>query len=559
MDMRRGEVLICVLPTGGGKSIFFMLPAVAEETGTSIVVVPFVALMDDILDRARDDFGIDCLKWEPAMTAGRDEAQPDARLVVVSADLANSPEFISYVDNRRARGLLRRIFFDESHTAIVDASYRERLESLKGLHRYDCPVVLLTATLPVKMEKWFRRLMLAEDAAIVRARTAKLNIRYRVRKVKGGAAAVEKEVIKVKLRIEERMQSGQRGVIYCRTKKQCEALAGKLGCSFYHAGIEDKGRRRAILQEWARATGEGPSRWIVATTGLGTGIDIGGIVAVIHVEQPYGLVDFVQQTGRGGRRRGEVVDSVIVLGSGRVPRDQHSSDIEHLNRQAMEEFIHTSGCRRVALGVFMDGKGLQCDEMIGAERCDRCEERAGEEGAMGLTSNRLKEHIKREARGCRALERWLDEADGNCGVCLVKWHKDGRRGGREEEYQHRLDRCPIVKAEDYFAWRGRLDFAVHSCCWGCGLPEGWCAKLVTWKGQERCRYRDQVMPVLMVVGRSARLRRMVMEEFDIDAAEDEDKYIEWICRTRRLYGAEMTNGIAVWDLIVRQLCTRGEC
>jgi hypothetical protein len=44
-----------------------------------------------------------------------------------------------------------------------------------------------------------------------------------------------------------------------------------------------------------------------------------------------------------------VVDSVIVLGSGRVPRDQHSSDIKHLNRQAMEEFIHTSGCRRVAL------------------------------------------------------------------------------------------------------------------------------------------------------------------------------------------------------------------
>ncbi|KAI8648294.1 hypothetical protein NCS55_01498700 [Fusarium keratoplasticum] len=161
--------------------------------------------------------------WEPAMTAGRDEAQPDARLVVVSADLANSPEFISYVDNRRARGLLRRIFFDESHTAIVDASYRERLESLKGLHRYDCPVVLLTATLPVKMEKWFRRLMLAEDAAIVRASTAKLNIRYRIRKVKGGAAAVEKEVIKAKLRIEERMQSAD------RARRAAERRGGGLG------------------------------------------------------------------------------------------------------------------------------------------------------------------------------------------------------------------------------------------------------------------------------------------------------------------------------------------
>ena len=123
--MRRGKVLIYMLLTGGGKSIFFMLPAVAEETSTSIVVVPFVALIDDILDQARDDFSINYLKWEPAITAGRDKAQPDVCLIVVSADLVNSPEFISYIDNRRARGLPRRIFFDESHTAIVDASYQE--------------------------------------------------------------------------------------------------------------------------------------------------------------------------------------------------------------------------------------------------------------------------------------------------------------------------------------------------------------------------------------------------------------------------------------------------
>jgi superfamily II DNA helicase RecQ len=63
--------------------------------------------------------------------------------------------------------------------------------------------------------------------------------------------------------------------------------------------------------------GLGGIRWIVATTGLGTGIDIVGIVAVVYMGQLYGLVDFVQQTGRGGRRDGDVVESVIVKGPGR--------------------------------------------------------------------------------------------------------------------------------------------------------------------------------------------------------------------------------------------------
>lgn len=70
----------------------------------------------------------------------------------------------------------------------------------------------------------------------------------------------------------------------------------------------------------------------------------------------------------------------------------------------------------------------------------------------------------------------------------------------------------------------------------------------------KCRYRDQIIPIWMIVGKSGRLRKMVLKEFDIDAAADEDQYIEWVCRDRRVYGSNMTNGIAVWDLVVQQLC-----
>ena len=61
------------------------------------------------------------------------------------------------------------------------------------------------------------------------------------------------------------------------------------------------------------------------------------------------------------------------------------------------------------------------------------------------------------------------------------------------------------------------------------------------------------MPVMMMIGRSERLKRMVLEEFGMDAG-DEGEYVEWIGRSRRMYEEDMTNGLAVWDLIVRQVC-----
>ena len=159
MQMRTGSVLVVVLPTGGGKSLLFMVPAVrGVNGGVSIVVIPFVALSDDLIARARS-FGIDCVRWRLAEEEGREAGSlvRVASLVVVSADQASSQEFSCYVDALRSRRLLRRIFIDECHTIIIDVGYRERLTELKGLYRFDCPVILLTATLPVHLEGWFRQ------------------------------------------------------------------------------------------------------------------------------------------------------------------------------------------------------------------------------------------------------------------------------------------------------------------------------------------------------------------------------------------------------------------
>ena len=77
-------------------------------------------------------------------------------MVVVSADVVVTEQFCNYVNGLRARKLLSGIFINEYHIIIMDVLYRQKLEALKGLHRFDYPVILLTATLPGVIERWFR-------------------------------------------------------------------------------------------------------------------------------------------------------------------------------------------------------------------------------------------------------------------------------------------------------------------------------------------------------------------------------------------------------------------
>ncbi len=592
MAMKDGDVLIVVLPTGGGKSIFFMLPSrlASERGGVSIVVVPFVALIDDLVTRAKEA-GIDCLRWASAAAQAREHPQRLPQLLVVSADVASTDEFIVHADMIRARGRLRRIFIDECHTVIMDVGYRRRLEELRGVHRYGCPVILLTATLPVRLEGWFRGLMIADKADLVRATTCKTNIRYRVRTVERGRGTVDGGVTELARKLGARMTGDQKGVVYCRSKLKSETLAEAIGCRFYHSELEGSVRQR-VLAEWSRGGSE--SRWIVATTGLGTGIDIGGIVAIIHAEQPYGLVDFVQQTGRGGRREGDAVDSFIVTDGRKAFVRAGGSNAEHENRLAMERFIQADGCRRIPLGAFMDGAGRSCRE-VGGALCDQCHDtgfagggggdgsddetadgdetnsgsilqRTGRQGqgqgqqqqmqgeGIAPVVNAYGEEQRRRQTRLDLLRQWLVRTEGRCGTCYLRWLRRGAEDKDRWRYKHRPTRCKTVTKEEYLSWRVRIRFAEGACCWKCGLPQAWCESAET---RSDCAWKDQVLPVVMSAAKSEALREIVKDRFMVDSFEAE-AYTAWLGRSARRYGQDMTNALLVWDELVCRFFTEKE-
>ncbi|KAF2187528.1 P-loop containing nucleoside triphosphate hydrolase protein, partial [Zopfia rhizophila CBS 207.26] len=268
--------VVAVMPTGAGKSLLFMLPAWAEQGGTTVVVVPLIALRGDMKQRCKR-LGISCAEWE-----GR--RPPDAAAVVlVTPESAVSEDFMTFLNRLKATRQLDRIVIDECHIVLNRRyTFRKQMQQLGKLVAAETQMVLLTATLPPdEEEELYRRMHFKRDQVkMFRARTARVNVAYRVVKVGGTGRRREKEKVVLDL-IKRKLGRYETGkvVVYCNTVGKVKEIAGALGCNAYHHHAVGKD---SMLKEFM----EGKQRVIVATSALGMGVDIPDIRCIIHVDRP---------------------------------------------------------------------------------------------------------------------------------------------------------------------------------------------------------------------------------------------------------------------------------
>lgn len=252
-----------------------------------------------------------------------------------------------------------------------------QLRQLWELRYLNCPFTCLTATLMVALEGQLRKQLMLPETAIFRRSTMRPRIRYSV--VNSRTVAPMKIVVEM---VKQRpLASGKKGVIYVRTYHVGEVVSTELNCPFYKATAVDKSE---TLQAWI----DKPGGWIVATGALGTGINIDGVTEIIHVDRPYGLTSFAQQSGRAGRS-GEISNSVVITRvegsfSSRSNALQSDFSVEQIDEEAMTEYIRTESCRRSVLAKHFDqGLPLSCREH--AEEvvyCDHCEGKALDDRAL---------------------------------------------------------------------------------------------------------------------------------------------------------------------------------
>ncbi|TRX38273.1 DNA helicase RecQ [Flavobacterium restrictum] len=292
-----------IMPTGGGKSLCYQLPALILE-GTAIVVSPLIALMKNQVDAIRSlssENGIahvlnSSLNKAEIAQVKKDITSGLTKLLYVAPESLTKEEYVQFLQNVP----ISFVAIDEAHCISEwGHDFRPEYRNLKSIiHQLgDVPIIGLTATATPKVQEDILKNLDMADATTFKASFNRPNLYYEVRtKTKN----IESDIIRF-----IKQHKGKSGIIYCLSRKKVEAVAEVLqvnGISAvpYHAGLDAKTRAKhqdMFLMEDVDV--------VVATIAFGMGIDKPDVRFVIHHDIPKSLESYYQETGRGGRDGGE--------------------------------------------------------------------------------------------------------------------------------------------------------------------------------------------------------------------------------------------------------------
>lgn len=298
-----GQNTFVIMPTGGGKSLCYQLPALVLE-GTAIVVSPLIALMKNQVDAIRgvsEHHGVAHVLNSSLNKSEINQVKEDIRngitkLLYVAPESLIKEEYTSFLQTVP----LSFMAIDEAHCISEwGHDFRPEYRNLRNIVRQigDIPIIGLTATATPKVQEDILKNLEMPDAKVFKASFNRPNLYYEVRpKTKN----IESDIIKF---IKQR--KGKSGVIYCLSRKKVEEITQVLqvnGISAvpYHAGLDAKTRAKhqdMFLMEDVDV--------VVATIAFGMGIDKPDVRFVIHHDIPKSLESYYQETGRAGRDGGE--------------------------------------------------------------------------------------------------------------------------------------------------------------------------------------------------------------------------------------------------------------
>ncbi|KAH1416812.1 hypothetical protein KXX32_009757 [Aspergillus fumigatus] len=344
--IQQGESpVVAVMPTGGGKSMLFMVPAFTAPGGTTIIVVPLVTLRADMMRQCQE----------------------------LSISLTPESAWTRRLD---------QIVIDKCHVMLnSQRDFRPQMAQLGQLVQARTQMVWLTATLPPSIEDELCQQMKHDRAAVTiyRAQTSRPNMAYQVWRPpipgvgRGPYQWIESEAVVAFIRDRIQQAAGGKVIIYANIIGQVTAMARVLGCEAYYSEQLDKA---GVLVRFM-----GASPVIAATSALGMGVDIPNIRSIIHIGTPRTLLDYAQESGQAGRD-GQRSEAIIIQPAG---WDAPAPWIEGVAPEDQERVagyigvVEGVGCRRVVLDQYLDRvvDGYQqqyCQDTDAREQaCNRCD------------------------------------------------------------------------------------------------------------------------------------------------------------------------------------------
>jgi ATP-dependent DNA helicase RecQ len=349
-DALAGRDVFVLMPTGGGKSLCFQLPALVRD-GLTIVVSPLISLMKDQVD-ALQTSGIaatylnSTLDRQEATARWRGLYRGEYRMLYVAPERLMLDTFLE----RALNWNIAQIAIDEAHCISEwGHDFRPEYRELKKLRKHlpDVPTMALTATATERVRSDIvKELKLHEPRCYV-ASFNRPNLTYRV---------IPKSSPYEQVLAFIRQRPNESGIVYCASRKTTDSLAKKLSADGikakpYHAGLESK--ERATHQELFLRD---DARVITATIAFGMGINKPNVRFVVHYDLPKNIESYYQETGRAGRD-GLPSECVLLFSASDVvkqkrfieEKSEREQQIAHEQLREMVHYAETRECRRATL------------------------------------------------------------------------------------------------------------------------------------------------------------------------------------------------------------------
>ncbi|RYX96701.1 MAG: DNA helicase RecQ [Comamonadaceae bacterium] len=373
-----GDALV-LMPTGGGKSLCYQIPAIARQNaghGITIVISPLIALMHDQVG-ALHEAGVSAAflnstqGFEESSALEKQMLRGELTMVYCAPERINTPRMKDLLRSMHERGKLALFAIDEAHCVSQwGHDFRPEYRSLSLLHEMfpDVPRMALTATADALTRQDMVERLKLEDARQFVSSFDRPNIRYTI--------VEKKDATQQLLRFIEREHAGEAGIVYCQSRKRVDEIAATLqdaglNAMAYHAG-HDSSVRQQRQDSFLRDEG----MVMVATIAFGMGIDKPDVRFVAHLDMPKNIEGYYQETGRAGRD-GLPADAWMTYGLQDVVNQRRmidtseaaSEEFKQVMRGKLDALLNLAEdtrCRRVSLLHYFGEDSQPCGN------CDNC-------------------------------------------------------------------------------------------------------------------------------------------------------------------------------------------